>query len=75
MAIVTFMSDFGTGDHYVAAVKARILNINPSIQIVDISHEINPFDIGHGAYVLRSVFRDFPEGTIHMVSVDSQEKA
>jgi len=72
MAIITFMSDFGTSDHYVAAVKARILSINPSIQVVDISHEINPFDIGHGAYVLRSVFRDFPEGTIHLVSVDSQ---
>ncbi len=72
MAIITFMSDFGTGDHYVAAVKARILGINPGLQIVDISHDINPFDIGHGAYVLRSVFRDFPEGTVHLVAVDSQ---
>jgi S-adenosylmethionine hydrolase len=72
MALITFMSDFGTSDHYVAAVKARILSINPGLQIVDISHTIAPFDIGHGAYVLRSVFRDFPEGTIHLVAVDSQ---
>ncbi|MFC2123230.1 S-adenosyl-l-methionine hydroxide adenosyltransferase family protein [Bacteroidota bacterium] len=72
MALITFMSDFGTSDHYVAAVKARILSINPGLKIVDISHNINQFDIGHGAYVLKSVFHDFPEGTIHLAAVDSQ---
>lgn len=72
MAIITFMSDFGTSDHYVAAIKARILTINPGLDIIDISHEIAPFDIAHGAYVLKSVFREFPKGTVHLVAVDSQ---
>jgi hypothetical protein len=72
MALITFMSDFGIVDHYVAAIKARILSINPGLNIVDISHEITPFDIAHGAYVLKSVFRDFPKGTVHLVAVDSQ---
>ncbi len=71
MAVVTFMSDFGTSDHYVAAVKASILSANPKVQIVDISHDITAYDIGHAAYVLKQVYRDFPEGTIHMVSVDT----
>ena len=71
MALITFMSDFGENDHYVAAVKARILSINPEQTIVDISHSITPFDISHGAYVLRSVFREFPTGTIHLVAVNT----
>lgn len=71
MAIITFMSDFGTEDHYVAAVKAKILSINPGINIVDISHNIKPFDIAHASYVLGAVFRDFPEGTVHLCAVDT----
>ncbi len=71
MAIVTFMSDFGIRDHYVSAVKAKIYSINPSINIVDISHTIKPFDLSHASYVLSAVFRDFPKGTIHLCAVDS----
>ena len=74
MAIITFMSDFGRKDHYVAAVKAKIFQYNPSAQIVDISHEINSFDIAHGAFVLSSIFRDFPKGSVHLVAVNSQLK-
>lgn len=71
MAIITFLSDFGESDHYVAAVKAKILSNNPSQTVVDISHNINACDLAHGAYVLKSVFRDFPKGTVHLVAVNS----
>lgn len=74
MAIVTFMSDFGTEDHYVAAVKAAILKVNPALQIIDISHDIYPSDIGHASYVLKNVFKDFPEGTVHLCAVDMTSK-
>lgn len=74
MAVVTFMSDFGNEDHYVAAVKAAILRVNPSLQIIDISHNIAPFDISHGAYVLSHSFRNFPPGTVHLIGLDSAEK-
>jgi len=71
MAIVTLLSDSGETDHYVAAVKAKIISVNPGVRIEDISHKIKPFDIGHAAFVLRAVFRDFPKGTVHLIGVDS----
>ncbi|QOI97628.1 MAG: SAM-dependent chlorinase/fluorinase [Flammeovirgaceae bacterium] len=71
MAIVTLLTDSGESDHYVAAIKARILSTNPGIRLVDITHRLPPFDIAHAAFVLRSVFRDFPRGTVHLVGVDA----
>jgi S-adenosyl-L-methionine hydrolase (adenosine-forming) len=71
MALITFMSDFGTTDHYVAAVKARIMSALPQQFIVDISHQIQHFNIAHGSFVLGNVFREFPAGTIHLVAVHS----
>lgn len=71
MGLITFTSDFGEEDHYVSAVKATMLKVFPGVQIVDVSHRINPFDIAHGAFVIRSVFRDFPPGTIHLIAVDT----
>ncbi|MDQ3394684.1 MAG: SAM-dependent chlorinase/fluorinase [Bacteroidota bacterium] len=65
------MSDFGYSDHYVAAVKARIYQLDPSIQVIDISHNIDQFDFSHGSYILNSVFRDFPLGTVHIAGVGS----
>lgn len=71
MAIVTLLTDNGESDHYVASIKAKILGVNPGVKIVDISHAVNACDIAHGAYILRSVFREFPKGTVHLVGVDS----
>lgn len=71
MAIVTLLTDSGESDHYVAAIKAKIISINPGIRVEDISHKIKPSDIAHAAFVLRAVFRDFPKGTIHLVGVDA----
>ncbi len=71
MAIVTLLTDSGESDHYVAAIKARILSTNPGIRLVDITHSLPPFDIAHAAFVLRSVFREFPKGSVHLVGVNS----
>ncbi|MBI3483468.1 MAG: SAM-dependent chlorinase/fluorinase [Bacteroidetes bacterium] len=71
MAIVTLLTDSGETDHYAAAIKAKILSINPGLTIIDISHKISPCDIAHGAFVLKSVFGDFPKGSVHLVAVDS----
>jgi S-adenosyl-L-methionine hydrolase (adenosine-forming) len=74
MALITFLSDFGTSDHYVAAVKAAIMSVNPGLQIVDITHEVASCNLAEASYLLESVFRDFPKGTVHMVAVNSTGK-
>ncbi|MGV3539314.1 MAG: SAM hydrolase/SAM-dependent halogenase family protein [Rufibacter sp.] len=71
MGFLTFLSDFGTTEHYVAAVKAKILTLNPEQKIIDISHHVEPFNIAHGLFVINSVFQDFPEGTVHLLAVDT----
>jgi S-adenosylmethionine hydrolase len=68
--VVTLLTDFGTADYFVAAVKGVILTVNPLVSIVDITHEIPPQDIEAGAFTLLSCYRDFPAGTVHMAVVD-----
>lgn len=72
MSLITFTSDFGTTDHYVAAVKARLYGLDARVQVVDISHQIERFNIAHGAFVLKSVYADFPPKTVHLLAVDAQ---
>jgi len=70
MGVLTLLTDFGYRDHYVAALKARLLQLAPAATVVDISHAVEPFDIAHAVYVLNSVFRDFPLGTAHVIGVN-----
>ena len=69
MGLITLLTDFGYRDHYVAALKARLLRLAPAVPVVDISHGVEPFNIAHAVHVLQSVFRDFPAGTVHVVGV------
>jgi len=70
MRIITFLSDFGEDDWFVAAVKGEILKIKPNVHIIDITHRIKPHDVGSAAFILKSVFRNFPPGTVHLVVID-----
>ncbi|MBT9392703.1 SAM-dependent chlorinase/fluorinase [Hymenobacter sp. NST-14] len=70
MGLITFLSDFGYRDHYVAAVKARILHLAPEVPVLDVTHGIEPFNIAHAVHVLGAVFADFPAGTVHLVGVN-----
>ncbi|GAB2778119.1 hypothetical protein HNQ93_001701 [Hymenobacter luteus] len=72
MGLITFLSDFGYRDHYVAAVKARILQLAPQVPVLDITHGIEPFNIAHAQHVLSSVYQDFPAGTVHLIGVNDQ---
>jgi S-adenosyl-L-methionine hydrolase (adenosine-forming) len=71
MGVITFISDYGYTDHYVAAVKAKLITLDPESAVVDISHGIEPFNIAHAEYVLGAVYQDFPEGTVHLIGVDT----
>lgn len=72
MSIITLTTDMGLRDHYVAALKGAILNHSQNVQIVDISHQISPFNSSQAAYMLRNVIRDFPDGTVHVIGVDAE---
>lgn len=69
MAIVTLISDMGNSDHYVASVKGTILSKAPEATIVDITHQVPPFNIPYAGFVLKSCFNDFPKGTVHIIGV------
>lgn len=72
MAIITLTTDFGHKDHFVGAIKGTIHRELKDAQIVDISHSISPFNIHECAYILKNSYKSFPEGTIHIVGVDSE---
>lgn len=73
MAIITLTSDWGTSDYYVPAVKGTLLSLLPDATIVDITHEIEPFNIPQVGFTLRNCFRCFPKGTIHIIAVNTIE--
>ncbi|MEP6568799.1 MAG: SAM-dependent chlorinase/fluorinase [Acidobacteriota bacterium] len=68
--LITLLTDFGTADYFVAAVKGIILSASPKATIVDITHEIPPQDIAAGAFTLLASCSSFPAGTIHVAVVD-----
>lgn len=68
--VITLITDFGVRDAYVGSMKGVILGINPNIQIVDISHEVEPGDVQKAAFLLLTSYPFFPKGTVHIVVVD-----
>jgi S-adenosylmethionine hydrolase len=70
MSIITFLSDFGQKDGYVGCVEGMILSLNPDARIINISHNISPYQIEQGAYVLMSYYNYYPKGTIHLAVID-----
>jgi len=68
--IITLTTDYGTNDHLVGTVKGVILKINPDVQIVDITHNVMPFDVLDGALAIGSAYKYFPSKTVHLVIVD-----
>lgn len=71
MSIITLTTDFGIKDPYAATVKGQIYRELKDVVIVDVSHEIQPFNIAEGAFVVKNFYKSFPEGTIHIIGVDS----
>jgi S-adenosylmethionine hydrolase len=72
MSIITLTTDMGLRDHYVAAIKGRIYTLAENVKIVDISHEVKPFNIVQAAFFVRNCIKDFPDGTIHILGVDPE---
>ncbi len=71
MAVITLTSDYGLIDHRVASMKGKILSWSEEVKVVDISHNISAYNLLQTAYVVRNAYKFFPEGSIHIISVDS----
>ncbi|MBI1225276.1 MAG: hypothetical protein GC192_08565 [Bacteroidetes bacterium] len=71
MQIVTLTTDFGLDDYYVALLKGALLRQCPNLQLIDVSHNVKPYDIVQGAFVLKNTYSSFPTGTIHIITVNN----
>jgi len=73
MGLITLISDWGLSDYYVAAVKGMIYGFYPEAQIIDISHNVQAFDSTEAAYILKNAYPSFPEGTVHIIGINTEE--
>lgn len=70
MSIITLTTDYGLKDHFVGALKGKILTEYREATIVDISHDIDPFNAAEASYIVASAYKSFPAGTVHIIGVD-----
>jgi hypothetical protein len=70
LPVISLLTDFGTADYFVGAVKGAILSVNSQAVIADITHEVAPQDVSAGAFILLAAYQTFPAGTIHVAIVD-----
>ena len=75
MPLITLTTDFGTKDHFVGAIKGAIYSELDNAKVVDISHQISPFNITETAYIVKNAYQNFPKGSIHIIGVDSELSA
>jgi S-adenosyl-L-methionine hydrolase (adenosine-forming) len=70
LGLITLLTDFGDRDSFVASMKGVILTINPHATLIDLSHHVPPHSVEDAAYLLKSCYRYFPKGTVHVAVVD-----
>ena len=68
--LITLLTDFGTADYFVGAMKGAILSVDAGARIIDLTHEVAPHDVEAGAFTLLEAYQTFPAGTIHVAVVD-----
>lgn len=73
MGVITIISDWGLHDYYLSAVKGMIYRYNPEARIVDISHQVAPHDSAEAAFLLKNSFPSFPDGTVHIIGINTEE--
>lgn len=70
LPFVSLLTDFGTADYFVGALKGAIFSVNPQARVIDITHEIPAHDIQAGAFTILAAYKSFPPKTIHLCVVD-----
>jgi S-adenosylmethionine hydrolase len=74
MAIITLISDFGLKDHYVSSVKGAIYSRFPDAVVIDISHQVEKFNIQGAAFLLKETYLSFPSKTVHVIGLLTELK-
>ena len=74
MSIITLTTDYGLKDHFVGALKGKILSQHKEAVVVDISHDIDSFNISEASYIIDAAYDNFPKGTVHIVGIDIELK-
>jgi S-adenosylmethionine hydrolase len=69
MPIITLTTDWGLRDHYLASFKGEIISRSKGVQLIDISHQIEPFDILQASFIIQNCFDKFPAGTLHFIGI------
>ncbi len=70
MSIITLTTDYGLKDHFVGALKGKLLSEFREATLIDISHDIDPFNVAEAAYMIGAAYTSFPKGTVHLIGVD-----
>ncbi|MFG4003228.1 SAM hydrolase/SAM-dependent halogenase family protein [Flavobacterium aquidurense] len=70
MSIITLTTDYGLKDHFVGSLKGKILSEISDAVIVDISHDVDPFNTAEASYIIGASYLSFPKGTVHLIGVD-----
>ena len=72
MSIITLTSDYGLKDHFVGALKGKITSEYVDAKIMDVSHQIDPFNTIEASYIIAASYKSFPKGTVHIIGVDAE---
>lgn len=72
MSIITLTTDFGIKDHFVAVAKGKLLSLMPNCQIIDVTHNVDFYNITNASYIVNGICDVFPKNTIHIICVDAE---
>jgi S-adenosylmethionine hydrolase len=72
MSIITLTTDYGLKDHFVGALKGKIYSEYPEATVIDISHNIDPFNTVEASYIIHAAYANFPKGSVHIIGVDAE---
>ena len=75
MSIITLTTDYGLKDHFVGALKGKIISEFPDAKIIDVSHNIDPFNASEASYIIQASYNSFPKGTVHLIGVDAERNS
>jgi len=70
LPLLTLTSDIGHQDFLIGAVKGQLLQNNENFTLIDISHNLSPFNYPQAAYVCRNAIKNFSAGTFHLILVN-----